>query len=111
MGLFFIAIGAILAFATHFTVSGLDIRMVGWILMLVGLAAMAITFMFVRPRRNRLMVAEQIGDEPAYDVRPDGRYEPFINPTREEIVEEVEPVQPQGRTRRRVLRGYRDPEL
>ncbi len=34
--LFLIAVGAILAFAVNTTVSGVDLVMVGWILMIVG---------------------------------------------------------------------------
>ena len=36
LSIFLIAVGAILAFAVHFTVSGLDLSTVGVILMLVG---------------------------------------------------------------------------
>lgn len=48
----FIAIGAILAFATDFTVSGINIQMIGLILILVGLVSIAITFTYIRPRRR-----------------------------------------------------------
>ena len=61
----FIAIGAILAFATRFNLAGIDVQMIGWILMAVGVVGMIITFGYTRPRRRR-QVAEVIGEEPAY---------------------------------------------
>jgi hypothetical protein len=36
VSLFLVAVGAVLAFALHATVSGLDLVTVGWILMIVG---------------------------------------------------------------------------
>jgi hypothetical protein len=66
----FIAIGAILAFATHFTISGIDLQMIGWILMGVGVIGMVVTFAYTRPRR-RARVAEVINEEPAYLTYPD----------------------------------------
>jgi hypothetical protein len=50
-GLALIAIGAILAFATDFSVSGIDVQLIGVILMVVGLASIAFTLLYVRPRR------------------------------------------------------------
>lgn len=70
VNLVLITIGAILAFATHFTLSGVDIRMVGWILMVVGAAGMLISFAYIRPRR-RAGVVEIEGTESAYDVQPE----------------------------------------
>jgi hypothetical protein len=52
----FFALGAILAFATHFHVSGIDVQMVGWILMLVGVVMFVITLAYTRPRRRRQVV-------------------------------------------------------
>jgi hypothetical protein len=54
----FIAIGAILAFATHFHVSGVDVQMIGWILIVVGLAMLIITLAYTRPRRRRTVVQD-----------------------------------------------------
>lgn len=67
-GLAFIAIGAVLAFAFHFNVSGIDIHMIGWILIFVGAAMLAITFAYTRPRRRR-QVAEIVEDDPLYISR------------------------------------------
>jgi hypothetical protein len=46
VGLFLIAVGAILAFAVNATVSGVDINTVGWILMAVGLAGIVLSLLF-----------------------------------------------------------------
>jgi hypothetical protein len=46
VGLFLIAVGAILAFAVNATVSGVDINTVGWILMAVGLAGILLSLLF-----------------------------------------------------------------
>jgi hypothetical protein len=69
VSLTFISIGAILAFATRFTLTGIDVRMIGWILLLVGLANLAFTLMYTRPRR-RAQIAE-VAEEPVYIVNPD----------------------------------------
>lgn len=79
----FIAIGAILAFATRFTISGIDLQMVGWILIGVGVVGMVVTFTYLRPRRAR--TAEVIEEEPTYTTYED-ETAPHIH-TRREIVE------------------------
>lgn len=68
----FIALGAILAFATHFTLSGVDIRMVGWILLLVGAAMLLITFAYTRPRRRRRVTEIVDADQPLLEREEDG---------------------------------------
>jgi hypothetical protein len=81
----FIAIGAILAFATRFSISGIDVQMIGWILMGVGVIGMIITFAYIRPRRRSRM-AEVIEEEPAYMVSPE-EMPPHVH-TRRDVVEE-----------------------
>lgn len=49
LGVLFLAIGAILAFAVDVTVSGIDIRAVGWILMAVGAVALIASLVQQRP--------------------------------------------------------------
>jgi hypothetical protein len=66
----FIAIGAILAFALKVDLSGVNIQMVGWILILVGIASMIFTFTYTRPRR-RAAAAEIADEEPVYIVHPE----------------------------------------
>ncbi len=46
VGLFLIAVGAILTFAINASVSGVDIDVVGWILMGVGLVGILLSLMF-----------------------------------------------------------------
>jgi hypothetical protein len=76
-GLGFIAIGAILAFATRFSVSGINVHMIGWILMVVGVVGMLVTFRYTRPRR-RGQVVEVIEDEPAAYVAHQDETPPHV---------------------------------
>ena len=64
-----IAVGAVLAFATHFTLSGVDLRTVGWILMAVGVIGLVLTFAYFRPRRADRAV-EVVEEDPAYAGTP-----------------------------------------
>lgn len=50
VSIFLIALGAILAFAVSFDVSGLDISVVGYILMIVGLIGLIMTAFNWGPR-------------------------------------------------------------
>ena len=56
---FLIAVGAVLTFAVHKTVSGLDIRTVGVILMIAGALGLAITAAVYGPRRRSTLVHER----------------------------------------------------
>jgi len=115
----FIAIGAILAFATHFHVSGIDVQMIGWILIVVGLAMLIITLAYTRPRRRRAVVqdvdvvdgAAQPGaymrqvDDPAVMEQPVAG-EPVIDqPVVEQPAVQQQPPRPQAR---RTVRQRRD---
>jgi hypothetical protein len=56
VGVFLIAVGAILAFAVRDTLSGVDLVTVGWILMAVGGLALILSLLFwssVSPVRRR----------------------------------------------------------
>ena len=66
--IFLIVIGAILTFAVHATLAGLDIRVVGWILMLAGVAGLALFFVvWNRRRAPRTVVTEhRVSDDPTY---------------------------------------------
>lgn len=46
VGIFLIAVGAILAFAVHATTNGINVHAVGWILMSVGLAGILLSLIF-----------------------------------------------------------------
>ncbi len=65
-GILLIAIGAILAFAVNWHVSGLDLHVVGWILMIVGVFGVALFFTFWNSRRtdgNRVVTERRVYDE------------------------------------------------
>jgi len=47
ISLFLLAVGAVLAFAVNYSVSGLDIAAVGWILMAVGVLGVFLYFLFL----------------------------------------------------------------
>lgn len=67
VSLAFIAIGAILAFALRIDLSGVNIQMVGWILILVGVISMLFTLKYTRPRRTAGRIT---GADPAYGDEP-----------------------------------------
>ncbi|MBE1532381.1 DUF6458 family protein [Actinomadura algeriensis] len=97
VSLAFIAIGAILAFALRIDLSGVNIQMVGWILILVGLISMAFTLRYTRPRRAAGRVA---GADPAYGDEPG-------TVVREEHI--IEDPPPAGRPAERVERVVEHP--
>ncbi|RAY14706.1 hypothetical protein DPM19_13235 [Actinomadura craniellae] len=78
VSLAFIAIGAILTFALNVDLSGVNIQMVGLILMLVGLTSLAFTMMYTRPRR-RGQVAEVVEEDPVYVVENDEPVPPHVH--------------------------------
>jgi len=51
--IFLLAVGAILAFAVHATVAGVDIHVIGWILMAAGALGLILTMVVLAPRRRR----------------------------------------------------------
>lgn len=57
--IFLIALGAILAFAVEASVAGLDIQVVGWILMVVGLIGLVTAFT-IFGRRDRLSTTRTV---------------------------------------------------
>ena len=64
VGIFLIIVGAILTFALHATVAGVDLRVVGWILMLAGVAGLVLFFYLWN--RSRVPVANVAGSR-SYD--------------------------------------------
>src|SRR3954469_6522101 len=94
VSLAFIALGAILAFALRVDLSGIDIHLVGWILMVVGLVSMGFTLRYTRPRRQAgrgVGAAPAYGDEPGTIVRE------------EHIIEDPPPVNRPGERVERVI--------
>jgi hypothetical protein len=65
--LFLIAVGAVLAFAVTGEVSGLDIEIVGWILLGVGAFGLSISLLL--GRRRRLASQTYVVNDP-YDLPP-----------------------------------------
>lgn len=56
-----IAVGAILAFAVHASLSGIDLQTVGVILMVVGVVGLVVTLFLWAPRRRE---RETVYEEP-----------------------------------------------
>ena len=55
VSVFLLAVGAVLAFAVHATVAGLDIHVVGWILMAAGALGLVMTLAIFAPRSRRMV--------------------------------------------------------
>jgi membrane protein implicated in regulation of membrane protease activity len=53
--IFLLALGAILAFAVNANISGLDINVVGYVLMLAGLVGLILTVWFWNSRRRTVV--------------------------------------------------------
>jgi hypothetical protein len=51
VGILLIIVGAIFTFALHVTIAGVDLHVVGWILMLAGAAGLLLFFYFWNRRR------------------------------------------------------------
>ncbi len=56
-----LALGAILTFAVEFDVSGIDLRVVGWILMIVGVLGLVLEVAVWAPRRRRPVTTDGYG--------------------------------------------------
>lgn len=56
--IFLIALGAIFAFAVEFDLGWLDINVVGWVLMIAGLAGLLLTISFWQSRRRTTTVVQ-----------------------------------------------------
>jgi heme/copper-type cytochrome/quinol oxidase subunit 2 len=72
--IFLIAVGAILRYAVTATVSGIDITTVGLILMLVGIAGLVLSLLYMfawGPRRGRV-VRDRVVEREPYEEPPAG---------------------------------------
>jgi Flp pilus assembly protein TadB len=56
--IFLIALGAILAFAVEANLGWLDINVVGWVLMIAGIAGLVLTMWFWQNRRRTTTVVQ-----------------------------------------------------
>lgn len=59
VSIFLIALGAILAFAVNFSISGLDINVIGYILIAAGVLGLVLTMLIFNPRRGSTVVQER----------------------------------------------------
>jgi hypothetical protein len=66
--LFLIALGAILKFAVHASVSGLSLQTIGVILMIVGVAGVVLSFFWLTAWRGRRR-GVVVDDRPVVDDR------------------------------------------
>jgi hypothetical protein len=64
-GIFLIAVGAILTFAVHYQVNGIDISTVGVILMIAGAAVALVDAAYFMPRRRRVITTSAAPAYPA----------------------------------------------
>ena len=85
--IFLLALGAILAFAVNAHISGIDINVVGYVLMLAGLAGLLITIWFWNSRRRTTTVSST--ERPV--MRSDGTY---VNEYRETRRDDPPPPPP-----------------
>jgi hypothetical protein len=92
-GLTLIALGAILAFAVQGHPSWLNIQVVGWVIMLTGVAGMAIPRRGYGWLRRRMVLRRGPGGRPVVDRVEEKRYPPYImlNPGSNGIAGEVVP--------------------
>ena len=61
--IFLIALGAIFAFAIDANLGWLDLNVVGWVLMLVGLVGLAMTLYFWNTRRRTVVAAPPVVED------------------------------------------------
>jgi hypothetical protein len=76
--LFLIALGAILAFAVQGHPSWLNIQVVGWVIMLTGVAGMAIPRRGYGWLRRRMVLRRGPGGRPVVDRVEEKRYPPYM---------------------------------
>lgn len=57
--IFLLALGAILAFAVNAEISGIDINVVGYVLMLAGLVGLIVTIWYWNSRRRPTVVEQR----------------------------------------------------
>jgi hypothetical protein len=86
----FIAIGAVMAFAVKFDVPGIDLHMIGWILIGVGAAGALLTGLYTR-RPHGEDTVETIEPDLMYTVDPSA--EPYTVVHGEETHARVHPVE------------------
>jgi len=69
VSIFLIAVGAILAFAVEYEVGGVDIQVIGFILMAVGLIGLIMTAFIFGPRSRTAGRGDVVEERRTYDDR------------------------------------------
>lgn len=69
-GVFLLEVGAILAFAVEYDVAGIDLSVVGWILMIAGALAIILLLTVWGPRRRVVDGGAVVEERRTYDDRP-----------------------------------------
>ena len=77
-GLFLIALGAILAFGVQGHPSWLNIQVVGWVIMLTGVAGMLLPRRGYGWLRRRMVLRRGPGGRPVVDRVEEKRYPPYV---------------------------------
>ncbi|RYV51660.1 DUF6458 family protein [Pengzhenrongella frigida] len=67
--IFLLAVGGILAFAVETTVAGIDVQIIGWILMAAGVLGLVLTMVLLTPRRQRAATQPAATNLPAGTTR------------------------------------------
>lgn len=78
VGVLFIAIGAILAFAVDAQVSGIDVQAIGWILIVVGILGIVLDLVLFAPRRRRVVETRTTTAAPAVVQQPVQPVQPVV---------------------------------
>lgn len=65
--IFLIAVGAVLAFAVEAELAGIDIQIIGWILIGAGVLGLILTMLVWGPRRRTSVEQRRVYDEGAAD--------------------------------------------
>ena len=76
-GIVLMALGAILAFAVHVQLSGIDLRVVGWILLLVGALGVVLELAVWAPRRRRVVQTDAYGGADGMPARRTTTHETY----------------------------------
>ncbi len=84
--IFLLAVGAILAFAVDAQVAGVDLEVIGWILMGAGVLGLLMTLLVFAPRRRRTVRETGV---PYGSVAPDGTVPVSRNVVTTEVRDDV----------------------
>jgi membrane protein implicated in regulation of membrane protease activity len=79
-GILLVAVGAILTFAVNWQLGGLDLDIVGWVLMIAGLAGIVITVMYSRRRGTRVVEQQVQPGAPVVERRTQVYDDPNVPP-------------------------------